>query len=210
MPVVGPGPASSGSEDADQRAKQVRQAAEFSVPLVRRQACRALKLLRNCLEWRRLLSSQSLVPLALGDLLGKRLVPALQGLIALRRVAGAGSAGASGGFRWAGGAGKHSESWRVTDEALALFERAVELLPPEWMDNPDAAAALASLRVVARLFGDGLPVGTGLSVGGSHGKAGRGAEKGKSGVERVVRLQVALGDEGGAQKLAQKHGLGIA
>lgn len=143
--------------------------------LVRLQACRCLKLLRNCLAWRDLLSPQSLAPLALGDLVAKRLVPALRGLT--------GCGGSAGGSKAGVGA----------VEALALCERAVELIPVDWMERPDTSAALANLRIAARLFGDGL--------------AGAG---GTEAVERVVRLQVALGDDGAAKELARKHGLKIA
>lgn len=161
--------------------------------LVRLQASRGLKLLRNCLAWRDLLSLESLLPLALGDLVAKRLVPALRELAA--RGEGGGAAG--------GAANKGAGAGTGASEALALCERAVELLPLGWMERPDASAPLASVRITVRLFGDGLGVGRG-GVGG-----GKGAQ-GAATVERVVRLQVALGDEVAARDLAQRHGLKIA
>lgn len=166
-----------------------------AIRLVRLQASRGLKLLRNCLAWRDLLSPESLVPLALGDLVAKRLFPALRDLAA-RGKDGAAEGGAAGGAAKKGaGAG--------ASEALALCERAVELLPLDWMERPDASAPLASVRITVRLFGDGLGVGQG---GGGRGKGPAVAAT----VERVVRLQVALGDEVAARDLAQRHGLKIA
>lgn len=163
-----------------------------AVRLVRLQASRGLKLLRNCLAWRDLLSPESLVPLALGDLVAKRLVPALRDLAA-RGKDGAAEGGAAGGAaKTAAGTG--------ASEALALCERAVELLPLDWMERPDASAPLASVRITVRLFGDALGVGA----------AGRKASAGAATVERVVRLQVALGDEAAARDLAKRHGLKIA
>lgn len=152
---------------------------------VRRQACRALKLLENCLAWQELLSPQALVPIALGDLVSKRLVP---GLRALAGLGGRGSCGNS-----------------AAEEALALFERAVELLPVEWMERLDAVP----LRLLGRLFGDGLSESTGAAAMGMGQRRGGGGGGGV-GVERVVRLQVALGDGDKARELAQKHGLKIA
>lgn len=147
-----------------------------AINLVRRQSCRALKLLENCLAWQNLLSPQALVPVALGDLVSKRLVPALRGLAAL------GSSDGGGGDKFSG-------------EALALFERAVELLPDEWMGKLDAI----QLRLLGRMFGDGLDAVEGVA-----------RKKVAKRVERVVRLQVALGDEDKARTLAQQHGLKIA
>lgn len=159
-----------------------------AIRLVRLQASRGLKLLRNCLAWRDLLSAESLVPLALGDLVAKRLVPALRELAAR----GKGSAAEGGAAKKGAGAGTGAGAG--ASEALALCERAVELLPLDWMERPDASAPLASVRITVRLFGDGL--GKGPSVTAT--------------VERVVRLQVALGDEVAARDLAQRHGLKIA
>lgn len=88
---------------------------------------------------------------------------------------------------------------KAAEEALALCERAVELLPVQWMERADAAPSLASIRILGRLFGEGLPV-----------EAGGGGRRTGEAVERVVRLQIALGDEGAARALAQKHGLKIA
>lgn len=173
-----------------------------AVRLVRLQASRGLKLLRNCLAWRDLLSPESLVPLALGDLVSKRLVPALRDLSARGKdgVVGGGSAG---------GATAKKGAWTGASEALALCERAVELLPLDWMERPDASAPLASVRITARLFGDGLGVGGGRGPG--RGGVGRGKESDvAANVERVVRLQVALGDEVAARDVAQRHGLKIA
>lgn len=167
-----------------------------AIRLVRLQASRGLKLLRNCLAWRDLLSPESLVPLALGDLVAKRLVPAL------RELAARGKDSAADGT--AGGAAKKGAGVGAgTGEALALCERAVELLPLDWMERPDASAPLASVRISVRLFGDGL------GVGGGGGGGGKGAAAAAT-VERVVRLQVALGDEAAARDLAQRHGLKIA
>lgn len=165
-------------------ASQTPGGREAAVTLARIQACRGLKLLRNCLAWRDLLSPQSLIPVTLGELVSKRLIPALRGLM------GGGVASGNGGSSTAAGG--------AAVEALALCERAVELLPLDWMERPDASATLASIRITARLFGDGSDVERG------------GTRKGKVAVERVVRLQVALGDEGAARGLAQKHGLKIA
>lgn len=167
-----------------------------AVRLVRIQASRGLKLLRNCLAWRDLLSPSSLVPLALGDLVAKRLVPALRELSSRGKASGpagvtsnvAGQKGAAAGAGWS--------------EALALCERAVELLPLDWMERPNASAPLASVRITARLFGDGLRSG---GVGG-----GKGTAAVLAAVERVVRLQVALGDDTAAKDLAQRFGLKIA
>eukprot|EP00903_Cladosiphon_okamuranus_P007275 g7051.t1 len=163
-----------------------------AIRLVRLQASRGLKLLRNCLAWRDLLSPESLVPLALGDLVAKRLVPALRELAA-RDEDGSAKGGAAGGA-----AKKGTGAGTGASEALALCERAVELLPLDWMERPDASAPLASVRITVRLFGDGLGVG-----GGRYSAVA-------ATVERVVRLQVALGDENAARDLAQRHGLKIA
>ncbi|CAM9801776.1 unnamed protein product [Scytosiphon promiscuus] len=165
-----------------------------AVRLVRLQACRLLKLLRNCLAWRDLLSPESLLPLALGDLVAKRLVPALRELAASGKPSGSGA-----GFPSGRGVDKGAGS-EIT-EALALCERAVELLPLDWMERANAAAPLASVRITVRLFGDcvGSPSGSGGAKGGVL-----------TAVERVVRLQVALGDDGGAKDLAQRYGLKIA
>lgn len=97
---------------------------------MRVQACRGLKLLRNCLAWRDLLSPQSLVPLALGDLVAKRLIPALRGL-AGRGVNGGGITGGKASARAGIGAGVGAGpgAGAGAAEALALCERAVELLP---------------------------------------------------------------------------------
>lgn len=165
-----------------------------AVRLVRIQACRLLKLLRNCLAWRDLLSPESLLPLALGDLVAKRLVPALRELAASGKASGAGA-----GFPSGSGVDKGAGS-EIT-EALALCERAVELLPLDWMERSNAAAPLASVRITVRLFGDCV---------GSPGRSG-GAKGGvMTAVERVVRLQVSLGDDVGARDLAQRYGLKIA
>lgn len=125
------------------------------------------------------------MPLALGNLVAKRLVPALHGLT------GVGGGGGVSKEIGEGGAG----------EALALCERAVELLPIEWTERADASAARASLKVIARLFGDSL-----LKDGGVFRTGGKG--KGEM-VERVVRLHAALADYGAAKELAQRHGLKI-
>lgn len=167
-----------------------------AVRLVRIQASRGLKLLRNCLAWRDLLSPESLVPLALGDLVAKRLVPALRELGARGKASGT-AAGISNGAGHKGAAAMGA-GW---SEALALCERAVELLPLDWMERTNASAPLASVRITARLFGDGLGSG---GVGGGKGTAAVVA------VERVVRLQVALGDDTAAKDLAKRFGLKIA
>ncbi|CAM9137754.1 unnamed protein product [Ectocarpus sp. 8 AP-2014] len=168
-----------------------------AVRLVRIQASRGLKLLRNCLAWRDLLSPESLVPLALGDLVAKRLVPALRELGARGKASGtAAGISNSAGHK---GAAAMGAGW---SEALALCERAVELLPLDWMERTNASAPLASVRITARLFGDGLGSG---GVGGGKGTAAVAAA-----VERVVRLQVALGDDTAAKDLAQRFGLKIA
>eukprot|EP00752_Nemacystus_decipiens_P001258 g1256.t1 len=176
VPVIGTCVTSSG------RAAAIR--------LVRLQASRGLKLLRNCLAWRDLLSPESLVPLALGDLVAKRLVPALRELAARGKDSTAEGGGAVGASKKGAGAGAGAR------EALALCERAVELLPLDWMERPDASAPLASVRITVRLFGDGLGVGGG---GGAVSAAAVPT------VERVVRLQVALGDEAAARDLARRH-----
>lgn len=170
-----------------------------AIRLVRLQASRGLKLLRNCLAWRDLISPESLVPLALGDLVSKRLVPALRELAAREKDSAAEGGAAGIAAKKAAGTGAGAGA----GEALALCERAVELLPLDWMERPDASAPLASVRIAVRLFGDGLAV------------EGAGAERGKgsavaAAVGRVVRLQVALGDEVAARDLAQRHGLKIA
>ncbi|CAM9801956.1 unnamed protein product, partial [Ectocarpus sp. 12 AP-2014] len=110
-----------------------------AVRLVRIQASRGLKLLRNCLAWRDLLSPESLVPLALGDLVAKRLVPALRELGARGKASGT-VAGISNGAEHEGAAAMGA-GW---SEALALCERAVELLPLDWMELTNASAPLAS------------------------------------------------------------------
>lgn len=163
---------------------------------MRLQASRGLKLLRNCLAWRDLLSPESLVPLAMGDLVVKRLVPALRELAA-RGTDSSAEGGAAGGATKKGtGAGTGAS------EALALCERAVELLPLDWMERPDASAPLASVRITVRLLGDGL--GVGRAGGGMRVSAVAAT------IERVVRLQVALGDEAAARDLVKRHGLKIA
>lgn len=175
-----------------------------AIRLVRLQASRGLKLLRNCLAWRDLLSPESLVPLALGDLVAKRLVPALRELAARGKEGSAAEEGGGGGR--GGAATKGAGAGAGASEARALCERAVELLPLDWMERPDASAPLASVRITVRLFGDALGVGVEAGAGAGGGKVSAVAGT----VERVVRLQVALGDEAAARDLAQRHGLKIA
>ena len=170
-----------------------------AISLVRIQACMGLKLLRNCLAWRDLLSPESLVPVALGDLVAKRLVPALHGLAGGPR--GSKPKGKDKAVAKPAGIGKGPA------EALALCERAVELLPIEWTERTDASAALAALKVIARLFADGLLESQGEEAGGTV--RGKGRARGTGAVERVVRLHVALGDVGAAKEVAQRHGLKI-
>ncbi|CAM9677187.1 unnamed protein product, partial [Choristocarpus tenellus] len=160
----------------------------LSSRLARRQLARGLKLLYNMMQWEELLSPEALAPVALGNLLGKRIAPALGGL------AKHGDGGVKRGVPVVegsvGGGGRGSGAGR--GEALTLCERAVSLVPDEWDKRDHASANLAPLRIFVRLLGESLLSGD------------------RREIERVARLQVSLGDSSAASSLARKHGLKIA